>query len=381
MIKSPNVYQAELSKAELLALLEGSNRPITARQLERWSKATHVDRPTRRHVSGVRGSVSYFPARAFGQAAALYDAGRPLKGSEAVTDRRLRERAFLLWWSGNPIVYDTRQLLLRFARNMLDAVDRMRDQKPTPVIGDDPGNLAFETADAFVQEHQPQHLKWNLVSAFSDNLAGDRNDLASVMTFIFTGALGGTLVLDPSPCKDEPSLAQLVLQAVGFSEVPSEETPEEQIGGLFEDIDLFADRDRLADFVRYLSDEELSTARQCARVFFEDLPAIFEMQGVLFGKRATARVLKAFCRMTSVPYKAVFVIAMAWLLRKKGSPGALHLLNQIKEEAPKAKGLCKAVKAFPKYRKLFLLKNQARLGALPEELRLQMLAVIKTETG
>jgi len=125
-----------LTKDRLLARLATSERPVTPRKLERWYKAGHMDRPERRHLPGVRGSVSVFPARAFEQAAALYDAAHPAN-PDAIGDRRLDERAFLLWWSGKPIVHDVRQLLLRLARRTFDAVERMRAYQPTQIVGPD----------------------------------------------------------------------------------------------------------------------------------------------------------------------------------------------------------------------------------------------------
>jgi hypothetical protein len=368
-----------VTKDQLLAKLAASARPVTPRKLERWYKAGHMDRPERRHLPGVRGSVSVFPARAFELAAALYDAAQPAR-PDAIGDRRLDERAFLLWWSGKPIVHDVRQLLLRLARGMLDAVERMRAYQPTQIVGPDfrdGEDAAFDTADAYFYEHPPEGLKGKLFKAIFANLARKGVDLQSVMIAMFTAALGGMMTFEGSHDKDEPSLAVLVLKAFGFSQFPSDTAPEDQVVGITQTVSFFANRAQVMAFTQTLSDEELDIARKCARAMFEGLPEIFEMQAICFGKRATARILRAFSSMATAHFKATSIIAMAWLLRREGTAHALRLVSQIEEALPKAQAMSKLAKAFPQYRKELLTKNADRLAALPEETKRQMLAILK----
>jgi hypothetical protein len=368
-----------VTKDRLLAKLAASKRPITPRKLERWYKAGHMDRPQRQHVSGIRGSVSVFPVRAFEQAAALYDAANPAN-CDAPGDRRLDERAFLLWWSGKPIVHDVRRLLLRLARGMLHAVERVRAYQPTQIVGpdfrdgDDP---AFDTADAYFQEHPPEGLKGKLFKAIFANLARNGADLQSVMIAMLTAALGGMMTLEGSHDKDEPSLAVLVLRAFGFTEFSPDATPEDQVAGITQSVSFFANRAQVTAFAQTLSDEELDIARKCARAMFEGLPEIFEMQAICFGKRATARILRAFSSMATTHFKATSIIAMAWLLRRQGTENALRLVSQIEEALPKAQAMSRLAKAYPQYRKEFLTKNADRLKSLPEETKEQMLAILK----
>lgn len=368
-----------VTKDQLLARLAASKRPIPARKLERWYKAGHMDRPERRHLPGVRGSVSVFPVGAFQQAAALYDAAHSTN-PKALGDRRLDERAFLLWWSGKPIVHDVRQLLLRLARGMLDAVERARTYKPTQIVGADfrdGEDPAFDTADAYFQEHPPEGLKGKLFKAMFANLARKGVDLQSVMITMFTAALGGMMTFEGSHDKDEPSLAFLILKAFGFSQFSSDATPEHQVTGITKSVSFFADRAQVTAFTQTLSDEELAIARKCARAMFEALPEIFEAQAILFGKRATARILRAFSSMASTHFKATSIIATAWLLRREGTANALRLVGQIEEALPQAQAMSKLAKTFPQYRKEFLTKNADKLAALPEETKQQMLAILK----
>lgn len=369
-----------LTKDRLLARLAASKRPITARKLERWYKAGHMDRPERRHLPGIRGSVSVFPTRAFEQAAALYDAAHSATSPAATGDRRLDERAFLLWWSGRPIVHDVRQLLLRLARGMLDAIDRMRGYESTEIVGADFGDgedPAFDTADAYFQEHPPEGLKGSLFKAIFANLARKRADLQSVMIAMFTAALGGMMTFEASHDKDEPSLAVLVLRAFGFSQFSLDTTPEDQVIGITKSISFFASRTQVTEFTLTLSDDELDIARKVAQAMFEGLPEIFEAQAILFGKRATARILRAFSSMATTHFKATSIIAMAWLLRREGTANALRLVSQVEEALPKAKAMSKVAKAFPQYRKELLTQNADRLAALPEETKQKMLAILK----
>ena len=378
-MKANSMAAAALTKDQLLQRLRRSDRPVTRRQLERWSKAGHMDRPTRRHVPGIRGSVSFFPSRAVDQAAALYDAAQSKAPKDGAGDRRLDERAFVLWWARKPIVHDPRKLLLLFSAPLLNAVQNVRAHESIEVVGlDESEDPAFDIADAYFQEHPPERFKGRLFSALSSNLSHRPQDLVSVMTTMTAGALGGITVLEASPRDDDPSLASLVLQAFGFAQFPSTTSPEEQVKGVLRNVSFFANRDHVNDFVRGLSDEELDIARKCTRSFFEDLPAIFEAQGVLFGKSATAKILRAFSRMATIAIKASTVVGMAWLLRQEGRENALRLVDQIKEAAPMARGVSKLTKAFPEYRKLFLQKNLDRLTALPEETRQKILTVVKS---
>jgi hypothetical protein len=367
-----------VTKGELLERLHASRRPVTARQLERWSKASHLDRPVRRHIRGVRGSVSLFPARAFEQAAALYDAANKKdRGSRA--DRRLDERAFLMWWSGKAIVHDPRTLLLNLSGPVANAVENVRSRERVDVIGaQDSDDPAFDIADAYFQDNPPENLKGPLFSALASNLARSPQSLLSFMTTMVAGVLGSTPVLEPSPISEEPSLALLILTAFGFAQFPSTDTPEAQVSKVLQNIGLFAERRRVGEFVRSLTDEELRETRRFARVFFEDLPPIFEALGVLFGKGATARILRAYSRMSSHGVRASMTIAIAWLLRGENTDGARRLIGQIRDAAPKARAICAAAKAFPEYRRLFLRQNQVRLGALPEKTRKRILDVVKS---
>jgi hypothetical protein len=297
------------------------------------------------------------------------DAANPASG-DAPGDRRLDERAFLLWWSGRPIVHDVRQLLLRLARGMIDAVERVRAYQPTQIVGSDfrdGKDPAFDTADAYFQEHPPESLKGKRVKAMFANLAHKGVDVQSVMIAMFTAALGGMMTFEGSHDKDEPSLTVLVLRAFGFTEFSVDATPEEQVTGMTKSVRFFANHAQVMAFTGSLSDEELDIARKCARAMFEGLPEIFEMQAICFGKRAPARILRAFSSMATTHFKATSIIAMAWLLRREGAANALRLVSQIEEALPKAQAMSKLAKAFPQYRKEFLTKNAAQMAALPEE--------------
>lgn len=373
------VADSELTKEQLLKRLTASKRPVTARQLERWSKAGHMARPARRHIPGVRGSVSVFPARAFEQAAALYDAAHPKNRKGGVGDRRLDERIFLLWWAGQPIVHEPRQLLLTFAQPYLTAVEHVRKYERIQTIGlDDSDDPAFDMADAYFQEHSPEHVKGPVVSAFSANLGRRPADLLSVMITMITGALGGMPPLESSDYDGEPSLALLVLRALGFAQFESKETPEDQVEAVLRSISFFADRKTVEAFVLGLSDEDLNTARKCTRIFFDELPVIFEGQRVLLGKSPTAKILRAYSRTATAGVKATTIIGMAWLFQREDRDAALRLIAQIEQAAPIARGVCAAAKAFPEYRKLFLKKNITRLATLSEAKRQEIVAVIKS---
>jgi hypothetical protein len=370
----------DLTKERLLAKLLDSKRPVSPRQLERWWKAGHMERPERRHVAGFRGSLSVFPARAYDQAAALYDATRPYS-DDVMTDRRLDEGAFLSWWSGRPVAVDPRGLLLDFAAPILNAIDAVRAYEGVTIVDPQPDGddeAIFNACERYFQDHPPDQFKTRLFRAFFRNLGRRSDDMLSVMLTMATSALGAMPILAPSSHTDEPSLAALVLKGFGFAEFQSEDSPETQVYNVLKNVALFADRKRVTDFVFSLTDDELANARRCTRAFLEELPAIFECQNILLGKKATARVLRAFVSMLKAEVKASTVIGMAWILGQGFSGNALRLVEQIEEGAPKARGLCAAVRAFPKDRDLFLSKNLSKLAALPEEKKQEILAVLKS---
>ena len=373
------VASSKLTKDQLLGLLLESDRPVTARQLERWWKATHLDRPTRRHVPGLRGSVSVFPAKAFEQASALYDAAHSATSKPGAADRRLDERAFLLWWSGKPIVHDPRQLLFRLSAPLRNAVQRLGARERVEVVGlEEDEDRAFDIADAIVQEHSLDRLKGALFGALSANLGHRLERLLSVMTAMTAAALGGMPLLEPSQREDEPSLATLVLEAFGFAQFLSKSSPEDQVEGALRHASIFANRAELESFLCGLTDDELDIARKCARTLFEEWPAVFEAQSILFGKSAMAKILRAYSRLATVGMKASAIVGTARILRQEGRDKVLRFLELLHNEAPKAHAICAAAKAFPKYRKLFTPKNVARLASLPEEEREKILAILKS---
>ena len=335
-------------------------------------------RPVRRHVSGVRGSVSVFPSRAFEQAAALCDAANP-KTNDGGGDRRLDERAFLLWWAARPIVHDPRRLLLRFSDRMIQAVEHVRSIKGTPVIGQgaEDSDAAFDTVDALFQQHPPEHFVGPLFRAFFKNVSRKPENLVSVMIAMATAAVGSMPLFESSHRDGEASLAMLVLQAFGFSEFEREATAEEQVERVLGNVGLYADRMRITEFVLHLRDDELETARRCARAFLEGLPPIVEVHALLFGKRGAARILSAYSRLATTHFKAASVVGAAWLLHQEGSANVVHFIEQIEEAAPKAKALCTLARAFPGHTKLLSPKNAERLAALPEETRQQMLDILR----
>jgi hypothetical protein len=371
--------ESNLSKQKVLAKLHDTGRSVTERQLERWWKAGHMDRPQRKHLPGLKGSTSVFPARAFDQAAALYDATHPHM-EVASTDRRLDERAFLLWWSGQPVARDPRQILLDFASPMLGAIEAVRAYEGATIVdprpeGDD--NAIFDVCEQFFLDHPPDKFKARLFRAFFRNLGRRSDDMFSVMVTIAAGALGFMPLLEPSHHPDEPSLSTLVLRAFGFGEFQLDASPETQVYNVVKNIALFADRQKITEFVLALSDDELETARRCARTFLEGLPPIFESQNLLFGKKALATLLRAFVEMATPGLKATMAIGMAWMLRQELGANALRLAEQIEENAPKSRALCTAARAFPEYRALFSHENLSKLAELPEEKKREILAVLK----
>lgn len=113
--------------------------------------------------------------------------------------------------------------------------------------------------------------------------------------------------------------------------------------------------------------------------FLEGLPPIFECQNILFGKKALATLLRAFTSMVTPGFKATMVIGMAWMLRRGFGEDTIRLVDQVEENAPKARAICAAVRAFPKYRSLFLNRNLKKLEALPEEKKREIYQVLKSE--
>ena len=94
------------------------------------------------------------------------------------------------------------------------------------------------------------------------------------MIAMATAAVGSMPLFEPSHRDGEASLAMLVLQAFGFSEFEREATAEEQVEKVLGNVGLYADRMRITEFVLHLRDDELETARRCARAFLEGLPPI-----------------------------------------------------------------------------------------------------------
>lgn len=363
----------DLSKKKLLEKLHASDRPVSARQLERWWKAGHMDRPERRHLVGQRGSVSVFSARAFDQAAALYDATQP-RESGAPTDRRLDERAFLLWWSGKPIAQDPRQLTLRLASPLLKAIEAIKAYRGTPVLDFDPrdSEAEYDAVERYFQEHPPEQLKGQLFRTLFRNLGRRPDDMLSVVFTMTVSAMGHVPLIEASGSRDEPSLATLVLKALGLGEFQSDLSEEAQVDAVLRNISAFSDRETISNFVLARTDEEMNTARRYASALLEGLPAIFELQSVLFEKKSTARLMHAFSKMTTTGLKAAATIGIAWLLHKESPENGLRLVEQIEQEAPRARGLCSLARAYPQYRELFLSKNLARLAELPEDKKRDM---------
>jgi hypothetical protein len=369
-----------ISKEQLLAKLLASKRAVTARQLERWWKAGPMARPVRRHVAGVRGSVSLFPAEAYDQAAALYD-GAPPNARQAAGDRRLGERAFFLWWEGKPIANDPRPMLLAFAGPMLGAIEAVRAYEGATIVdpqleGDD--DAIFDACERYFQDHPPDQFKTRLFRAFFRNLGRRADDMFSVITTMAASALGWVPLFEPSSHPNEPSLAALVRKAFGFGDFEPETSPETQVYAVLKNIAIFADRKTITAFVLSLTEEELATARRCSRIFLEELPSIFECQNILFGKKALATLLRAFASMLTPAIKATLVIGLAWMVREGLRENVIRLTDQIEENASKARGLCLAFRTFPQYRTLFLNKNLEKLAQLPEDKRREILAVLKS---
>ncbi len=367
-----------LTKGELLRRLRASKRPVTARQLERWWKHEGMSRPSREHVPGVRGSVSVFPSEAFAQAAALYDAGHPDREANGPTDRRLDERAFLLWWSGKAIVQPVPTLLLRLASPFLDALGRVQAEGGSQVVNGGSGDVdpAFDIAEANVAQYRHKGQRGPLFRTLFANLGRKNSDMVSVMITVLTGALGGSLFLGASHT-GEASLAALVLRAFGFADFRPGADPESEGQEMLGALHIFADRYKLTEFAVGLTEEELAMSRKCVRAVLEDLPVIYESYGLLMGRHSATRILQAFSRTATAAFKATWVLGMAWALRKRGTLDAIRMLDQIEDALPRAKALLTLADAFPEYRKLLLQKNAKRLAALPEETRKKMVDILK----
>jgi hypothetical protein len=369
---------SELPKVELLEKLRASGRPVTTRQLERWSKSGLIARPERRHIPGLRGSMSFFPAEAFAQAAALFDAAQPAKAR--VGDRRLDKRAFLLWWSGEPIAQDSRAVLLKTIAPLFKALERIRAEAQTTIFeppseDDDP---SFDAADAFVERHRREPLRVPVLRATRKNLKRSDSDFASLMVAGLTIALGGMPVFGSSHIDGEPSLESLFARAFRLHDLPSSEGTnlEEQVPELLEPARIFADREQLKTFVLSLSDAELETARKFTRVFVEDMPTIFEAYGVLVGRNPFQGLMQ-FAAQSQPFTKAQFIIGTAWLLRRHGSANCESIIQQVEQNRSRVQAVCMLAKAFPEHRTLLLTRNAKRFAALPEETRRKIADTLK----
>jgi hypothetical protein len=373
-----SVEQSELSKAELLEKLRASKRPVTSRQLERWSKAGLIARPQRRHLPGVRGSVSFFRTEAFAQAAGLFDAAQRAKGR--VGDRRLDKRAFLLWWSGERIAQNSRALLLKTIAPLFKSLERIRAEAQTTIV-EHPGeddDASFDAAEAFVERHGRESIRVPVLRATRKNLGRSESDFASLMVAGLTIALGGMPVFGSSHIDGEPSLESLFARAFKLQDLPSSENtnPEEQVPELLEPARIFANVKELEAFVLGLSDAELETARKFTRVFVEDMPTIFEAYGVLVGRNPFQGLMQ-FAAQSQSYTKAQIIIAVAWLIRRHGSANCESIIQQVEQNRSNVQALCMLAKAFPEHRTLLLKRNATRLAALPEETRQKMLDSVK----
>jgi hypothetical protein len=378
MIKPNSVGESEISKAELLERLRRSKRSVTARQLERWSKVGLVARPVRRHVPGVRGSVSFFPAEAFSQAAAMFDAAQPANAG----DRRLSKRAFLLWWSGERIAQDPRTLILATVSPLFKALERVRTEGQTTRVeptseDDDP---AFDAADSFYVRHRREPLREPLLRATHKNLGRSESDFASFVITGLTIALGGMPLFGSTHIEGEPSLESLFVRGLRLNDLPPPEDGksfEQQLPELIEPGRIFADRKELTRFVNDLGDDELETSRKFTRVFVEDIPVILEAYGVLFGKHPFGGFVQFLAKCQPVT-RAQVIIGVAWLLRRHGTADCQRLVQLIEQARSRAQATCMLAKAFPEYRSLLLTRNAKQLAALPEVTRGKMLDAVRT---
>lgn len=392
----------EESRAELLRRLHASRRPVTSRQLERWCKADKVARPIRRHVPGVRGSMSVFPAEAFGQAAAMFDAARQGKRRDR-GDRRLDERGFLLWWSGKPIAQDPRELVLGAMEPMFKSVEKIRAEERTAVhleSSEADDDLAFDVAEAYVERHGDEPIRNPLTRKVRQNLGRNANDFSSVVTALLTLALGGQPALDASAYEDEPSLASLILKGfagpaflslgasgadgqdraakkrgeiVGANDVAREE---QGLAAFLEPASFLFDRAQMTSFVFGLSYDELNASRKYSRVLLEVMPTVFEANELLVGQNKFAKTLRALAS-APIATKAHNIVGIAWLVRRYGAEPFERICDQYERVYPNARAICTLAKAFPEYRELLLTRNAKRLAALSEETRKTMFESIK----
>ena len=339
-------------------------------------------------MSGVRGSVSYFPSEAFAQAAAMFD-----ESSRGV-------QAFALWWAGKPIAQDARDVLVAAATLVLREIDRVRVAEPTVVLGvndpDDPDDPAFDAADNYVSLHQAKPIRGHLSSTIYRNLGRSKSDFASVIVVILTIALGGHPFVDePSSIDDEPSLRVLLLKSFGGDDFPSPQNSaaphplgseerraankhqEAELSTFLAAASILSEREALSSFVLSLGDEEIEAARKYAHMFYEDLPVIYEANELLYGRNTFARTLRTLAKQASIGVKAFGTIAVAWLLREVGRERFDLILKPCNLALPGARALCTLARTFPKYRELLLAKNAARLAALPEETKSKMFDSIK----
>jgi hypothetical protein len=343
--------------------------------------------------------VSRFPAEAYGEAAAMFDAS--LKGAQGASrDRRLRVRGFLLWWNARPVAGNPRELVLKMAESMFGAIDRIRAEDRTLVIddsqADDPeeggDDVAFDIADAYVENHSHEQIRGSALRRGLRNLGRQRADFLSVVKALLTTALGGLPALDGATVEGEPSLASLILKSFAADDFPKVQQvadvanlaaphemagDEHQLRDILEWANVLADRGKVSGFVASLSDEELIAARKYARVFLEDIPTIFEAHEILFGRNKFSATLRVFSR-ASVGQIAYLVIGVAWFVRKFGAARFESISENCERARSQAQALCALTKAFPKYRELFLARNIDRLAALSEIRRQEMWESIKT---
>jgi hypothetical protein len=391
-------YMPELSRKDLLRHLTASGRSVTARQLERWWKDDKIARPIRKHVPGIRGSVSLFPTEAYKQAAAMFDASRQNKHG-GPGDRRLQMRSFSLWWAGEPVAGNPRDLMLEAMAPMPKALDRIRNEERTLVVGEmmgereraeDSEDIAFDIADAFMTRHANEAVCGPVTQRLYKNLERQHDDFLSVATALLTIGLGGRLPLERSMFTGERSLAALILKAIGadaFSKMQEDaripatsaqehSNDEKQIDEVFEVAQITFDRDKLKAFIAGLQDKELDAAHRYARVFLEDVPIILEAWEVLFGKNKLAATLRVLGKLPT-QFRACVVVSIALIIRLHGNAGCEMLAESVKQTRPQAEMLCALAKAFPKYRKLLLTRNLPRLQALAEDQRQAMWESIK----
>lgn len=381
----------EESREQLLSRLTASGRPVTARQLERWCKAHKVDGPYRRHVPGVRGSISRFPSHAFEQAAAIFD-GSNRSSQQGPGDRRLRVRSFLLWWDGRPVAGDPRDIILDAASAMFAVVDRVRNEGRTE-IADEPDDEEFEAfniAEGYVAAHGHEPVRGRVGKRILRNLARQREDFLSVATTILTAALGGRPLFGGAVVEGETSLEGLVLKAIAadyFTQLVAKVAPpqdgaskpesdEDRVRDIFESVLPMTSAERLQELAHDLSDEELEAARKYSHVLLEDIPTCFQAFEVMYGKNRFAKTVRILADLPT-DVKAYLVICIGALMRKYGRVPFESIAESCRNNMGQAKALCALHKAFPRYRQLFLTRNLNQLAVLPQEERDKMYQSIK----